>query len=346
MASHKSETEQSLALLETLLANGSMGFAFVDLDLRYVRINEELARINGQSVDAHLGRTVEEVIGSEHWQSRRLIFEKALRGKATLDVTLTDKIFPETGVPRHVRASYLPVRVEGVVVGVAASVQDITERWQSERALRISEARKATILEVALDCIITIDQEGRIVEFNPAAEQTFGHARQDVLGERMAEIIIPTALRPAHYVGFSHYLATGEEAILHRRFEITALRSNGEEFPIEIAIVPIQEDGQVLFTSYLRDISERKRDEREREGLLREVAEAAERQQAFLRDVLASVTEGKLLLCHRAEDLPPPRAGRPLPPFLFPGPTAFESCAKAQMRRPAHRVLPTTAAMT
>ena len=321
MAAHKSdgeaqsETDQSLALLETVFAHGSTGFAFVDRNLRYVRINEELARINGQSVDMHLGRTVAEMIGPKQWRKRRAIFENALRGEAALDVTLTDKVFPETGLPRHVRASYLPVQVGGIVVGVAAIVKDVTERTQAELALRISEARKATILEVALDCIITIDQEGRILEFNPAAERTFGYARQDVLGELMAQIIIPPSLRPAHHIGFSHYLATGENAILRRRFEITALRSNGEEFPIELAIVPIQEGSQVLFTSYLRDISERKRDEQERERLLREVADSAERQQAFLRDVLASVTEGKLLLCHRAEELPTPcrLASAPIP---------------------------------
>jgi PAS domain S-box-containing protein len=313
MASHKSEgevqteTDLSLALLETVFANSFTGFAFVDRDLRYRRINEELARINGQSVDAHLGRTVAEIIGPKRWRERRANFENALRGEAALDVKLTDKVCQETNAPRHVRASYLPVQVGGVVVGVAAIVKDITERTQAEQALQISEARKATILEVALDCIITIDQEGRIIEFNPAAERTFGHARQDIIGKLMAEVLVPPSLRPAHYIGFSHYLTTGEDSILHRRLEITALRANGEEFPIEIAIVPIQGDGQVLFTSYLRDISARKQDEQERERLLREVEESAERQRVFLRDVLASVTEGKLLLCHRAEELPAPR---------------------------------------
>ncbi len=116
-------------------------------------------------------------------------------------------------------------------------------------------------------------------------------------------------------------MATGEGPILRQRIEITAIRHGGEEFPIELAIIPIQENGQILFTAYLRDISERKRDEAERDRLLREVETSLERQQAFLRDVLISVTGGKLYLCHQEEELPAhrPPASQPIPLSLASG---------------------------
>ncbi len=191
----KAESEQSLALLETILANGPIGFAFLDREFRYVRLNERLAQINGQSAEAHLGQTVEDIIGPKPWAKRRPIIEQALRGQATVDVTLAGPFSSAKGEARHLLASYLPVQTGGVVLGVAVLLRDITEQVQAEQALRISEARKATILEVALDCIITIDGDGRIVEFNPAAERTFGYARLDVLDKAMADLIVPPALR-------------------------------------------------------------------------------------------------------------------------------------------------------
>lgn len=317
----KAESEQSLALLETILANGPIGFAFLDREFRYVRLNERLAQINGQSAEAHLGQTVEDIIGPAEWAKRQPIIEQARRGKSTVDVMLPGPFSSAKGEARHLLASYLPVQAEGVVLGVAVLLRDITEQVQAEQALRISEARKATILEVALDCIITIDGEGRIVEFNPAAERTFGYTRLNVLGKVMADLIVPPTLRPRHHAGFAHYLATGEGPILRQRIEITAMRRSGEEFPIELAVIPIQGDGQILFTAYLRDISERKRDETERDRLLREVEASSERQQTFLRDVLASVTGGKLCLCHQKEELPArrPAVSEPVPLSLASG---------------------------
>jgi len=132
------------------------------------------------------------------------------------------------------------------------------ERAQSDAALKSSEARKAAILDSALDCIVTIDQEGCITEFNPAAERTFGHRRDEVMGKQLADVIIPPSLREKHRRGFASYLATGETRLLGRRVEMTALRADGSEFPVELAITRIPVDGPPCFTGYLRDITERK----------------------------------------------------------------------------------------
>ena len=134
---------------------------------------------------------------------------------------------------------------------------------QEERELKRSEARKAAILESALDCVVTIDHEGRITEFNPAAERTFGHRRDEVVGKQLADVIIPPSLREKHRRGFARYLATGEARVLGKRIEMTAVRADGSEFPVELAVTRIPLEGPPSFTGYLRDITERKRAERE-----------------------------------------------------------------------------------
>ena len=144
---------------------------------------------------------------------------------------------------------------------------------QEERELKRSEVRKAAIVDAALDCIVTIDHEGCITEFNPAAEHTFGYRRDEVLGKHLADVIIPPSLREKHRQGFARYLATGEARVLGKRIEMTAVRADGSEFPVELAITRIPLEGPPSFTGYLRDITERKRAE-----------QALRRSEAFLAE--------------------------------------------------------------
>ena len=166
------------------------------------------------------------------------------------------------------------VRDEGVLVRNEAGeplcmqgyILDITERKQREAALRTSDARTRAMLDAALDGVITIDHDGAIVEFNPAAESIFGYAREAVMGRQMVDLIVPPALRDAHNAGFRHYLATGEGPVLGTRIEVPGMRSDGSEFPLELSIAAVDVPGEPVFTAYLRDISEQKR----REAVLRE----------------------------------------------------------------------------
>jgi PAS domain S-box-containing protein/diguanylate cyclase (GGDEF)-like protein len=144
---------------------------------------------------------------------------------------------------------------------VQGIVRDITERKKAQQALAESESLKGAILESSLDGLITIDHQGNIVEFNPAAEAMFGISRERALGKSMAEAIVPPRLRDAHHRGFAHYLATGEGPILGKRLELEAIRADGTEFPIELAITAIKSQSGTLFTGFIRDITARKESE-------------------------------------------------------------------------------------
>ena len=139
-------------------------------------------------------------------------------------------------------------------IELETSVREANDRSQE---IMSREARKRAILQSALDCIITIDVDGNVLEFNPAAEATFGFEFNEVLGKPLADFIIPEHLREAHRNGLKRHLETGEARVLGKRIEITAINAAGVEFPVELAISPIQEPAR-LFTAYLRDISERR----------------------------------------------------------------------------------------
>ncbi|MEQ1563659.1 MAG: PAS domain S-box protein, partial [Nitrospiraceae bacterium] len=102
---------------------------------------------------------------------------------------------------------------------------------------------------------------GLVVEWNPQAEVTFGFTRAEAVGVTLAELIIPPQYRAAHAAGMQRYLKTGQESILRRRIEITALRKSGEEFPVELTVTPLRLGERMYFSSFIRDIGERKRGE-------------------------------------------------------------------------------------
>ena len=130
------------------------------------------------------------------------------------------------------------------------------DRLQAIDALASTERRKGAIMEAALDCIVSIDVNGRIIEFNSAAENTFGYQRDEVIGQDMAELLIPVSQRERHHHGFKRQLQTGEKRILGTRIETEALRSDGSEFPVELTITRVEIDDKVIFTAFLRDITQ------------------------------------------------------------------------------------------
>jgi PAS domain S-box-containing protein len=131
------------------------------------------------------------------------------------------------------------------------------ERKQAVHSLRQSEEGMRAILDSALDCIITMDHHGRVVEFNPAAVTTFGYRREEAIGQLLSELIIPPSLRERHQKGLARYLATGEAPVLGQRLELSAVRRDGSEFRVELAIIRIGTQTPPMFTGFIRDITER-----------------------------------------------------------------------------------------
>ena len=148
---------------------------------------------------------------------------------------------------------------DGQVRWHEGSALDFTERRTAEEALRASEARKGAMLEAAIDAVITMDESGRITEFSPAAERTFGYSRDNVIGKELADVLVPPDLRERHRGGLARYLATEEGSILGRRVELRAMRADGQEIPVEVAINRIDVPGPPTFTGYVRDISAQRR---------------------------------------------------------------------------------------
>ena len=224
----------------------------------------------------------------------------------------------ETGKPVRVEedwwvrkdGSMIPVSYSAVPFeapggyGIAVSFADLTARRAVEQAVRereVAEARAAelsagevrhrTVLEAAIDGVISIDERGRVTYANPAAGRIFGYRTGEIVGRELAEALVPPSSREAHRHGFARYLATGETRILNRRIEITAMRADGSEFPAELTVTRADLAGAPAFIGYVRDITDRQRAKEDLEAARLRLNVVAD-EQAALRRVATLVARG------------------------------------------------------
>jgi len=162
----------------------------------------------------------------------------------------------------------------GRSVRIVGSMVDISHRKRAEAVLRESEARHRAVLETAMDAFVGMDDQGRVIEFNPAAERMFGYARMEVIGRELAEVIIPPVFQDPHRRGLARYLATGEHTVLGGRIEVSARRADGTEFPVELTVTVMRMAGPPVFNAYVRDLTEQKRADAARSSLEMQLQQA------------------------------------------------------------------------
>jgi PAS domain S-box-containing protein len=170
-----------------------------------------------------------------------------------------------------------------------------------------SESRRRAMIEVAFDSVITMDHRGYVLSVNRAAERTFGYSAEEMVGRTLAELIIPPGLRAAHRAGLARHLDRGGGPVVGRRVELTAMRSDGSEFPVELVVTRPQVPGPPIFYGYVRDLTARHRTEAtlhqlaDEQAALRRVAMAvaAEHEAAALFGIVSEEL-GRLLQAQRA----------------------------------------------
>src|SRR5262245_23026066 len=167
------------------------------------------------------------------------------------------------------------------MASLGAQTGQFVERCRAVQALRESDARKSAILNAAFDCIVTMDDDGRIVEVNEATETTFGYTAEEMVGQELAELMIPPGrLRDAHREGVRRYIATGASRIVGHPVELQGMRADGTTFPVELAVTRPDLPGPAMFCGYLRDATQRVEYERslqrmaDEQAALRRVATA------------------------------------------------------------------------
>lgn len=235
-----------------------------DPDLHIVRWMGRAQEIFGWSEEETLGK---------HWTDLKFVHpeDMPVAEKASADL-LSGEDHNSVVQCRHLRKDGRLMYAEwftstsrdatGKVVSFLSHVQDVTTRVNSELALRESAARMGAILDNAIDAIITIDETGMIESFNVAAERMFGYTPAEVIGQNVTRLM-PQPYADQHPGYLRRYRETGEKRIIGVGREVEALRKNGTTFPIDLAVSEIQLGDRRIFTGFIRDITERKKYERQ-----------------------------------------------------------------------------------
>ncbi|MCA9477226.1 MAG: PAS domain-containing protein, partial [Nitrospira sp.] len=128
----------------------------------------------------------------------------------------------------------------------------------SERRIKNIEDHTQHLIAASLDGIVGMDAEGRVTAWNPQAAHLFGWTKEEILGKALADTIVPKQHRAAHQQGLRRFVNTKVSQLLNQRLEMSALHRNGQEFPIELTIIPLEQDDTLLFYAFVRDLTRQK----------------------------------------------------------------------------------------
>jgi two-component system sensor histidine kinase/response regulator len=255
----QAEKLRALELLDALADSSEDSMFVKDAEGRYLLFNRAACEMVGKTQQEVLGRDDTALFPADEaaWlmavdtqiriENRTRSDEETLTTGRGITTVLASK------GPLHDAA--------GRVIGTFGIARDITERKQTERVLEETLARTQLLLDSAMDAVICMDNQGRVLIWNARAAEMFGYSEEQALGRTIADLIVPPELRERHTSGMARFMETGRPQIIGTRVEVPAMRADGSRFPVELTIGSLLDKGKSLFSAYVRDITDRKRTE-------------------------------------------------------------------------------------
>jgi len=262
-ALHNIEREQQAEVRRAQLASifrySPFAMIIVDENNCILEANSRFEEVFGYTSNETLGKNIDDLIVPQRFKGKEAheLDVRAQRGVLGYETIRKRK----DGQEIHVSLSAGPVKVAGEVVGIFVIFQDITERKQAEQALAESEERYRSIVDATADAVLTMDERGEISSWNKGAENMFGYTAEEAIGQEFNLLIVPQRYRKGVSRGMARFSATGEGPILGHPVEVSGLRKDGSEFPLEMVISPFKSGGVWRAMGTVRDITVRKQEE-------------------------------------------------------------------------------------
>ncbi|QDT38260.1 PAS domain S-box protein [Stratiformator vulcanicus] len=254
----ESALKESELRYRSLVEELPLNVFFKDTAGRFIFANKRCCKLMHLPLESLIGKSDHDLFPQNLSDKYREDDQRVIDTGETLEVV---EEYHEPGADRlYVQSLKAPLKnTQGRVVGIQGMFWDVTDRVRADRAVRAAETRHRAILNAALDCIITIDSDGRIVEFNPAAEKTFGYAVEEAIECDVAELLIPPRFRDRHRKNMEALSEQDETLLAGKRVELTMHRRSGRSFIAEMTMQPIPLRTGTLFTLFIRDITRRRK---------------------------------------------------------------------------------------
>lgn len=249
---------ESEARLQAFFENSPNLVFIKDREGRYLYVNRRFKRVLCVADEKILGKRDDELFSAEQAAAFQANDRQVLQ--AGVPVEFEETALEEDGQHTSIVHKFPLFSTEGEIYAIGGIVTDITEHKKEESARRCSEERYRVVVETANDAVLGADETGTILFANSATSKIFGYDSAELIGKPLTTLM-PEFIRKLHETGFSRYLDTGLRHMNWQGTELIGLHKNGKEFPVEISLGELTQNGRRTFTGFIRDISERKRAE-------------------------------------------------------------------------------------
>ena len=294
-----------------IINNIKLGLLEVDNHDVIQHANTPFLELTGYNLDELIGKKATDILLDQNdpQSFNQIKKQNALRKEGISD-SYELKILNKLGDPKWAIISGAPnYDDQGKVIGSIGIHLDITEekKLREENEFKSNQLQK--LFDMSLDALISITQNGEVFEWNHQAESIFGYTESEIIGQKINDTIIPHHHRDGHKKGMKNFLETGHGPVLNNRIEITGLKKNGEEFPIELTIFPLKFKEYYYFTAFIRDITEIKNSKENMERALNRQKELNDLKSQFismtsheLRTPLTTIKSNTELINYQVEN--------------------------------------------
>jgi PAS domain S-box-containing protein len=244
------------ARFRTAFESAPIGMALLHPDGRFLQVNRALCEVLGRTEEELLATSWQEVTHPDDRAAQEALDDEVLAGQRHSYMVEKTYVRPDGTTTSAVVSRALVRDQASRPLYFVSQVLDISDRKEAEEALRIREEETRQILETAQDAFVSMNGDGRIIGWNRQAEEIFGWPREEAIGRSLGDTIIPERYREQHRRGLARYRETGHGPVLGKRLELSALRRDGTEFPVELTIWALDHT-TVRFNALIHDISER-----------------------------------------------------------------------------------------
>jgi PAS domain S-box-containing protein len=238
-----------------------------------IYLNRAFTQVFGWRLEELIGKKIDNFVPGANWPETEMMIKTVMRGESFSGIE-TMRLSKEGNlIPVSISGSPLKDSAGEILFSIV-NLRDITERKRFENALVESEKKFRSISASVNDALLTVNNKGVITFWNEGAKKIFGYHEAEVIGKNLHPLLVPKKYLDKVEKGLKRFADDGKGPAIGKTIELSALRKNGVEFPIELSLAAYQIEGQWHAVGTIRDISDRKRAEQEREKIISELQKA------------------------------------------------------------------------